>query len=62
MRRMPVLINKPIRGKLTRYRPGASQVLEEGELIDLGDIGAESVLSSRKIGAARVVAGPAART
>ncbi len=62
MRRLPIMINKPVRGKSSRYRPGATQVMDEAKLIELAETEAEEGLASRKIGSVRVVASPAART
>lgn len=61
MRRMPIMINKPVRDKTARYRPGAASLMDEAELIELAEIEAPEKLFSRKIGSARVVATPAAR-
>lgn len=62
MRRLPIMINKPVRGKSSRYRPGATQVMDEAELFELAQTEAQEGLASRKIGSGRVVASPAART
>lgn len=62
MRRLPIMINKPVRGKSSRYRPGATQVLDEADLIELAENADHEVLASRKIGSGRVVTAPAART
>ncbi len=61
MRRLPIMINKPVRAKSTRYRPGASQVMDEAELIELAETEVQEGLASRKIGSGRVVPAPAAR-
>lgn len=56
MRRLPIMVNKPVRVAAKRYRPGVARMADQAELAESCiDIVEAHVLASRKIGSARVV-------